>query len=279
LILRTNSNPALINSTVTGRSLLQWYFSYEDYWCLLGPFPCMLPLKWRQENMQQQLIQYERRTVRDQDRPEQSWDYIYAKFNLLTAQCIDLTHRTKRLKFATDAITQLIIENNLKDFEQKVLAFLDSSQVKEALKYPLINSLRPLATSPDLPFQSAEAGLLLIICFSYLCFIHLNLYTTIYFHRGYRLEKAFSTAADYAQKICQAVWALDQLCGNNHDEMIPCSEAIYLAALFIPNHKHLTLKLHGLKKSGCIPRGNVWNGLHPERILWSDPLPVRSHSI
>ena len=116
-----------------------------------------------------------------QDRQERSLEHPYAEFNLLTRSCINLTHRISRMKLRADIATE--IENDLKYLEGKVLDVLQRLSVEEVVKSLLQFSIQTPHPLPSLqsvdqfPFQSPEAGLLLISCFSCLCFIHLNPYT------------------------------------------------------------------------------------------------------
>jgi hypothetical protein len=249
-----------MNSNPVGRALLRWYFNYEDYWCLLGAIQSMLPMEWREENVRRQQ-QSEERTGFGNDRAKRSLDDLHAELNTLTPQCSDLTYRISRLKQDTQNIAD--IKNDLISFERNVNDFLESSRSKEILESSCQHSTRqavlgPPSAFPGVRFQSVEAGLLLIACMSYLCFIYFNLYTRLCLHENYDcgFQEAVSGAEFYARQICEAVTALEYVFETNPYEMLPCSTAICLAAASIQDTEgskdSMTIPLRRLKHSGFI---------------------------
>lgn len=263
-VLVMTSNPGRISSTAIGRSLLHWYIDYEDHFCLVEGCPLRLPIEWRKQGIRvrQQLAQAKDQQPSERDR----LDYLHAKFQMFTLQCKSLLSQMSQLRNLNEMelpAALVYMENNIQQFEQKMQEFINSQQVLDIMQCasPPIPLRDRLIISPRLPFpgyrfQFPEVGFLLIEYFSCQCLTHLSLGTALNGVKSATLERSkhYLAAMHCSVEISKTFFGLDDSLGDNPDRMLPCSEALFMASLSVPNEQWwqswMSCKLGHLERSG-----------------------------
>jgi hypothetical protein len=127
-------------STSLGRSILEWFFGFEDIYCIFAAYKSMLPTFWRHENIRIRVsiaeMEYKYLTTTDQRIPR-ILDDVWAQMYISGYQLREVLEETPRLK-TLEGIEKVKLaaelESSLRDFDHRFMQFMCSPLVQEVLE-------------------------------------------------------------------------------------------------------------------------------------------------
>ena len=161
--MQTFSDPIQHCSSVIGRSLLEWYCTYEDYCCLSAAYKLPLPRIWRNTNVQirQELARTDYRDLTSTDHQSRLLDDLWPQFWAITPKLDDIQETIILLKTMQGAPRFDIatrVEMELRQVIMEFTDFMNSSHVVEVL--------RPAST---VPVVSTDSTCPLPLFIPYIC--------------------------------------------------------------------------------------------------------------
>jgi len=231
-----------------GRSLLEWYWNFEDYTCLLFARKHLLPRIWRYENVRerQRLAESEYHRLAPNERKGRILDDLWPQLSALYPQLVDVfvgipafkaLHGSQR----SQAVARL--SQQIRQFDQELQEFMYSPLVEEVLEeagYPVTFDSHHSECCPPVPFipyifQFPPAGFLRLLLYSVQTYLHSIVYPLLRAETGQSLatsellERDQEMAAAAAYEQCRSFAGLEAAFGFNQDLLFPCLSPLPIA--------------------------------------------------
>ena len=243
--MKVFSNPTELSSTSLGRSLLEWYCIFEDYYCFVCPAKSLLPESWRRENCQirQKLAQTEYQYLSKNEYRERLLDDIWPQLYSRTPKLSNVAARIPLLK-TRDVIrrSELLddLRSKLKRFNKDFNEFAQSPDVLELLQA----TERPVMSRSNYPhcclqraprgftphhLQYPPAGHLRLVILSIQTYTRSVLYPLVC---GEQFEN--NDGGNDAYELCRTFAGLEHAFGNDQDSLLPCFSFLVVAGFVCP---------------------------------------------
>jgi hypothetical protein len=247
-IMQTFSDPIKHCSSVIGRSLFEWYCSYEDYCCINGIYKMPLPKQWRNANVQirQELANREYPGLTATDRQSRLLDDLWPqlramspKFNDILMSISVMQKLEGRLRF--EAATRL--EFKLQQLIKEVTDLMNSSDIKEILRpaptVPVISTSPTSLPPPYVPYicQYPPAGYFRTVLYGILAYMRCLLLPPLLFEMDQwiitiRVEERDPFVDSI--EVCRTYAGLEHAFGSNPISLFSCWSALILVATTCP---------------------------------------------
>src|SRR5579862_7807192 len=199
--MRRCSNPERQSSNILGRVLLEMYFSFEDYLCLLYPSKHFLPKEWREENLRRQEME-----------SKHILDSLWSKYWALLHDLADIYATVTSLghdERSRQAPQLLNRWRNLYDRLDEFAHSLEDMDIFRADKSRKLSSHQLSAPFAPYVAQFPRAGILRHILLASLIYIRLIVYAPLREFDQRTMEK-FDETGWLAYELCRTFAGLEE---------------------------------------------------------------------
>jgi hypothetical protein len=126
-------------STALGRSILEWFFGFEDIYCIFAAYKSMLPTFWRNEDIRirASIAEMEYKYLTADQRIPRILDDVWAQMYISGYQLREILEETPRLK-TLEGVEKVRLatklKSNLRKFDDRFTQFMCSPLVLEVLE-------------------------------------------------------------------------------------------------------------------------------------------------
>ena len=221
-------------STALGRSILEWFFGFEDIYCIFSAYREILPNSWRHEDLRIRgsIAEMEYKYLTPGERIPRVLDDVWTQMYINGYQLREVLEETPRLKTLEDPEKAQLareLERKLRDFDSRFNQFMSSPQVLEVLE-----------PAPfDFPFDLVEpylykyppVGTLKVAALCMQTYIRSSLHPMLCAAMNDHTELE-GTATELSIELCRAYAGLEM--SESEEIVIPCHAPLIIAALTCP---------------------------------------------
>ena len=241
--MQRHSNPLKICSSALGRSLLEWYCMFEDFYCFTSIAPTILSKDWRRENCQirQELARADYHRLPAEKRKQRLLDDLWPQLYWKVTGVSDVLgeiHTLKTVDTFKQSKTLLVLRTKLDLVRHDFEDFVDSPDVLEILQtsdaqYEVISKHSQCCPAPPrdfapihFTFPPAAHFRLIILCIQ--TYIRSVLYPLLH------ERPDDNDGRDDSYELCRTFAGLEYIFGDNQDDLLPAFSPLVTAGFTCP---------------------------------------------
>jgi hypothetical protein len=221
-------------STALGRSILEWFFGFEDIYCIFAAYKSMLPTFWRNEDIRirASIAEMEYKYLTADQRIPRILDDVWAQMYISGYQLREILEETPRLK-SLDGIEKIRLatelESNLRKFDNRFKQFMCSPLVLEVLEPSQFDVPYDVVEPCFYKYPPVATFKVAALCLQ--TYIRSSLHPLLC--AGMEEYKELEgTAAELAVEICRAYAGLE-ICESD-EILIPCHSSLIISGFTCP---------------------------------------------